>query len=78
MKESAVSMEEVFPSNLIYFDRDKDLVPMFLAHCDYSLEVGKPLHISYNFPALQRHLEERLLRGIPLIEIKVLHYERHR
>ena len=64
-------MEEVFPSNLIFFHPDKDLLPMFLAHCDYSLEVGKTLQIAYNFPALQRHVEERLLRGIPLIEIKV-------
>ncbi|XP_064641333.1 E3 ubiquitin-protein ligase rnf213-alpha-like isoform X2 [Lineus longissimus] len=62
---------EATAAHLIYYDPEKDLLPMVLAHCNYSLEVGKGTVISYDFVRLERELEERLLRGKPKLVFDV-------
>jgi hypothetical protein len=64
-------VKEATAAHLIYYDPEKDLLPMVLAHCNYSLEVGKGTVINYDFVGLERELEERLLRGKPKLVFNV-------
>ena len=70
------SLERVFStevtiSHLIAYDQERDLLPLILAHCNYSLEVGKETIIQYDWAALERQLIDRFLRGRPYVEFKV-------
>ncbi|XP_064635715.1 E3 ubiquitin-protein ligase RNF213-like isoform X3 [Lineus longissimus] len=65
------STKEATPAHLISYDPEKDLLPMVLAHCNYSLEIGKGTVISYDFSGIERQLEERLLRGKPKLRFEV-------
>ena len=67
-----VQIQEATNVHLVAYDHDADLIPMFYAHCDYSLEVGKGTTIDYNFPALERQLVDTLIRGKPLLDIEVI------
>ena len=66
-----VSVSEVTLSHLIAYDPERDLLPLILAHCNYSLEVGKETLVQYDWAALERQLIDRLLRGRPFVEFKV-------
>ena len=66
-----VSLSEVTLSHLIAYDPERDLLPLILAHCNYSLEVGKETLVQYDWAALERQLIDRLLRGRPFVEFKV-------
>ena len=66
-----VSVSEVTLSHLIAYDPERDLLPLILAHCNYSLEVGKETLVHYDWAALERQLIDRLLRGRPFVEFKV-------
>ncbi len=68
-----MSIDQVTPANLIYYDPDQDLLPMVLANCNYTLEVGKSTTINYDYAAMETQLEERLLRGKPRLETMVSH-----
>lgn len=63
-------MEEVTRAHLIAYDVQRDLMPLVFAHCDYSLAVGEGTKITYNLPALERQLVDRLLVGKPHIDMK--------
>nr|XP_058970756.1 E3 ubiquitin-protein ligase rnf213-alpha-like [Pocillopora verrucosa] len=65
-----VSVSEVTLSHLIAYDPERDLLPLILAHCNYSLEVGKETLVHYDWAALERQLIDRLLRGRPFVEFK--------
>ena len=66
-----VSVSEVTLSQLIAYDPERDLLPLILSHCKYSLEVGKETLVHYDLAALERQLIDRLLRGRPFVEFKV-------
>ena len=66
-----VPVSEVTLSHLIAYDPERDLLPLILAHCNYSLEVGQETLVQYDWAALERQLIDRLLRGRPLVEFKV-------
>ncbi|XP_064634464.1 E3 ubiquitin-protein ligase rnf213-alpha-like [Lineus longissimus] len=65
------SIKEATPAHLISYDPEKDLLPMVLANCNYSLEVGKGTIITYDFSGIERQLEERLLRGKPKLRFEI-------
>ena len=67
-----VPMAEVTRANLISYDFEKDLLPLVLAHCHYSLEVGRGTDITYDYKALERQLIDRFLLGKPHIVFKVI------
>ncbi|XP_070580814.1 E3 ubiquitin-protein ligase rnf213-alpha-like isoform X2 [Ptychodera flava] len=54
---------DLTPADLIAYDPEKDLLPMVLSHCNYSLEVGRGTLVEYDLPSLERQLEERFIRG---------------
>ena len=60
-------------SHLIAYDPERDLLPLILAHCNYSLEVGQETLVQYDWGALERQLIDRFLRGRPFVEFKVNH-----
>ncbi|KAJ7339378.1 hypothetical protein OS493_005772 [Desmophyllum pertusum] len=65
-----VSVTEVTMSHLIAYDPERDLLPLILAHCHYSLEVGQETLVHYDWAALERQLIDRFLRGRPFVEFK--------
>ena len=65
------SVSEVTLLHLITHDPERDLVPLILARCYYSLKVGKETLVHYDWVALERQLIDRLLRGRPFVEFKV-------
>ena len=68
-------MTEVTISHLIAYDPEKDLLPLILAHCNYSLEVGKETSVQYDWAALERQLVDRFLRGRPFVDFRVGHWQ---
>ena len=66
-----VCVSEVTLSHLIAYDPERDLLPLILAHCNYSLEVGQETLVQYDWAALERQLIDRLFRGRPFVEFKV-------
>ena len=66
-----VSSASVTMSHLIAYDPERDLLPLILAHCNYSLEVGQETLVHYDWEALERQLIDRFLRGRPFVEFKV-------
>ena len=68
-------MTEVTISHLIAYDPEKDLLPLILAHCNYSLEVGKETSVQYDWAALERQLIDRFLRGRPFVDFRVGHWQ---
>ncbi|XP_077980129.1 E3 ubiquitin-protein ligase rnf213-alpha-like [Glandiceps talaboti] len=54
-------------SDVITFDIDDDLLPVIYSHANYSLKMGKGMSVEYELRALQKHIEDRFLRGKPLI-----------
>lgn len=66
-----VSVTEVTMSHLIAYDPERDLLPLILAHCNYSLEVGQETLVHYDWAALERQLIDRFLRGRPFVDFKV-------
>ena len=64
-------ISDVSPSQLIYYHPERDLLPMVMANCNYSLEMGKGTSIAYDFDGLERQLEDNLIRGKPLLLLQV-------
>ena len=66
-----IQLQDVTRSHLISYDTERDLLPLVLAQCNYSLEVGRGTLVQYNWEALERQLIDRFIRGRPLIDFKV-------
>lgn len=65
-----IQLQDVSRSHLISYDTERDLLPVILAQCNYSLEVGRGTLVQYNWEALERQLIDRFIRGRPLIDFK--------
>ncbi|XP_022783821.1 E3 ubiquitin-protein ligase rnf213-alpha-like [Stylophora pistillata] len=65
-----IQVQDVSRSHLISYDTERDLLPVILAQCNYSLEVGRGTLVQYNWEALERQLIDRFIRGRPLIDFK--------
>ncbi|CAH3189324.1 unnamed protein product [Porites lobata] len=67
---SHIQLQDVTTSQLIAYDTDRDLLPLILAQCNYSLEVGRGTLVQYNWDALERQLIDRFIRRKPLVDFK--------
>ncbi|XP_068731195.1 E3 ubiquitin-protein ligase rnf213-alpha-like [Montipora capricornis] len=65
-----IPMTDVTLSQLIAYDPERDLLPLILAHCNYSLEVGGETFVQYDWTALERQLTDRFLKGRPFVDFK--------
>ncbi|VDH91002.1 Hypothetical predicted protein, partial [Mytilus galloprovincialis] len=73
-----VSVKDISAAHLISYHPDKDLLPMVLANCNYSFEVGQGTKVEYNFNNLERQVMDRFLFSksaiINLNEIEMFTY----
>ena len=56
-----VHVKDISSAHLISYHPDRDLLPMILANCNYSFEVGQGTKVEYNFINLERQLMDRFL-----------------
>ena len=66
-----IPLSEVSMSQLIAYDSEKDLMPVMLANCSYSLEVGKETQLQYNWETLEKRIIDRFIRGRSLVHFEV-------
>ncbi|XP_072245329.1 E3 ubiquitin-protein ligase rnf213-alpha-like [Leuresthes tenuis] len=62
-----VSLEELTDQHVICYDVEKDLLPLVLSNCQYSLERGHETISQYDLPRIQQQILTHLLQGKPLI-----------
>ena len=68
---ATIPLSEVSTSQLIAYDSEKDLLPVMLANCSYSLEVGKETQLQYSWETLEKQVIDRFIRGRPLVDFQV-------
>ena len=61
-KMPEVSVRSVTERHLVGCSPERDLLPMVLSHCNYSLMVGQAAKLEYDFAALQQQLQDTLLQ----------------
>ncbi|KAK3585575.1 hypothetical protein CHS0354_036762 [Potamilus streckersoni] len=67
----SVKVRDITPAHLISYHPEQDILPLVLANCNYSFEVGKGTAIEYNFANLERQIIDRFLFGKCFIDIKI-------
>jgi hypothetical protein len=65
-----VNIDHLTRDHLVAYDVQRDLLPVVLAHCDYSLSFGEGTKITYNLPALERQIINRFIIGKAIVEMK--------
>ncbi|KAL3881508.1 hypothetical protein ACJMK2_027940, partial [Sinanodonta woodiana] len=66
-----VKVRDITPAHLISYHPEQDILPLVLANCNYSFEVGKGTTIEYNFANLERQIVDRFLFGKCFIDIEI-------
>ena len=69
--ESVASVDEISEPQLVSFSVAEDIIALAIAHCNYSLEIGKGTNIEYDFEGFQRQIYEKFIRGRPRLVTKV-------
>lgn len=64
-----VKVHDLSPAHLISYHPDRDILPIILANCNYSFEVGKGTKIEYDFGNIERQLGDRFLFAKSYIDI---------
>lgn len=72
--EMTVNVQDAELPQLIAFDTQQDLLPVFLANCSYSLEAGHGTVIEYDFDGIERQIEDRFIRGKPRLNSNKVGY----
>ena len=52
-------------------DYEHQLLSIVMSHCQYSLTYGHGQDISYDLPALQKHIVDRFIHGKPLLVLDI-------
>ncbi|VDI81905.1 Hypothetical predicted protein [Mytilus galloprovincialis] len=65
-----VSVKDISAAHLISYHQDRDLLPMVLANCNYSFEVGQGTKVEYNFTDIERQLKDRFLFKKSIVILK--------
>lgn len=58
-------------AHLISYHPDRDILPMVMANCHYTFQVGKGTKIDYNLGDLERQLMDRFLFSKSVINMPV-------
>uniref|UniRef100_A0A8C9TYL3 RING-type E3 ubiquitin transferase n=1 Tax=Scleropages formosus TaxID=113540 RepID=A0A8C9TYL3_SCLFO len=66
--------EETSPVDLtdlhvIRYELERDLIPLVLSNCQYSMERGQEILMEYDLPKIQQKILTRFLQGKPLITL---------
>ncbi|KAM9358387.1 E3 ubiquitin-protein ligase rnf213-alpha-like [Symphorus nematophorus] len=62
-----VTVAELTAQHVICYEVEKDLLPLVLSNCQYSLERGHETISQYDLPRIQQQILTRFLQGKPLI-----------
>ncbi|KAM4740057.1 E3 ubiquitin-protein ligase rnf213-alpha-like [Anableps anableps] len=62
-----VAIVDLMEQHVICYDVEKDLLPLVLSNCQYSLERGHETISEYDLPRIQQQILTRFLQGKPLI-----------
>ncbi|XP_046565361.1 E3 ubiquitin-protein ligase RNF213-like [Haliotis rubra] len=65
-----VSMRKLHSNHLVSYHPDRDLLPLVLANCNYSFELGKGTTIEYDFEGFEYQLKEVILQAKSRVEQK--------
>jgi hypothetical protein len=65
LESGGIAIHDAGSAHLVSFHPDRDLQPIILANCNYSLELGKGTRIEYDFGMMEKQIEERFIRGRP-------------
>lgn len=68
LREYIVPLERTSETQLVLCHPERELLPLVLAHCHYTLKKGGETGSSYDLPAIQMQLVRRFLAGKPLIQ----------
>lgn len=66
-----VSLAEVSDLHVIRYEVDRDLLPLVLSNCQYSMERGQETLSEYDLPKIQQQVFTRFLQGKPQITLIV-------
>ncbi|XP_065676513.1 E3 ubiquitin-protein ligase rnf213-alpha-like isoform X2 [Hydra vulgaris] len=59
-------------TDIISYEQKRDLFPLVLLNCDYSLGIGKAPKIEHNLETIQRRLYENVIFGKALIDREII------
>ncbi|XP_068134510.1 E3 ubiquitin-protein ligase RNF213-like [Hyperolius riggenbachi] len=65
----SIKASEVMDLHVISYEMEKDLVPIILSNCQYSLESGKETLQEIDFPKIQDQISSRFFQGKPIITL---------
>ncbi|XP_054605449.2 E3 ubiquitin-protein ligase rnf213-beta isoform X2 [Nothobranchius furzeri] len=72
--EYSVPLGSISETQLTLCHPERELLPLVLANCNYTLEKGGEMGSSYDLLAIQTQLARRFLAGKPLIQADTLRY----
>ncbi|KAK3552318.1 hypothetical protein QTP86_010384 [Hemibagrus guttatus] len=64
-----VSPADLTELHVIRYEVERDLLPLVLSNCQYSMECGRETLSEYDLPQIQQQLLTRFLQGKPLISL---------
>ncbi|XP_035997551.1 E3 ubiquitin-protein ligase rnf213-alpha [Fundulus heteroclitus] len=64
-----VAIGDLMEQHVICYDVEKDLLPLVLSNCQYSLERGKETISEYDLPRIQQQILTHFLQGKPHISL---------
>jgi hypothetical protein len=70
LEPGGVDIRDAGNAHLVSYHSERDLQPIILANCNYSLEFGKGTRIEYDFGMMEKQIEERFIRGRPRLFIQ--------
>ena len=70
--EISVNIQDANHAQLVAYHPERDLQPIILANCNYSLEVGKGTKIEHDFAGMEKQIAERFLYGRPRLNFQVI------
>ncbi|XP_040922673.1 E3 ubiquitin-protein ligase rnf213-beta isoform X2 [Toxotes jaculatrix] len=72
--EYSVPLDRISETQLTLCNPERELLPLVLAHCHYTLKKGGETDRSYDLPGIQTQLARRFLAGKPLIQADTSKY----
>jgi hypothetical protein len=75
-RDHTIQLPHIHTCHLL--DYSSQLQSILLSHCHYSLHVGHGHEVSYDLPALQKHILDRFIHGKPriLVDIPQVSYQK--
>ena len=68
-----VSVSEAAKVHILSYHPEKDLLPLILANCSYSLELEDArTETKYDFDTFEKQLVARFIKGKPELDVKVI------